>query len=228
MGGCAGARAAHRARRHERRGGGLTRRGQALTRSEEQQLVALTRSGDRAAADALLRSLDGLLRRAAWPYHDAGHGLGLGLDDYLQEARLEVVAACQGYDPERAALFRSYAMVRVRHRLYHVRRDALVAARREEEAAPYAAPADPAEPAEALDAARLDARVARALAAAVDGVKARDRRIVRARIVALHTGHEAATLREVGAEVGCSHQHVRDVEARALAGMRARLLGAAV
>jgi RNA polymerase sigma factor (sigma-70 family) len=194
-----------------------------LTRLAEQHLVALARAGDRAAASALLHSLDALLRRAAFPYRDAGHGLGISFDDFLQEARLEVLAAVQDYDPTRPALFRSYAMTRVRHRLFHIRRDGRTAAAREAGVADASAPAHSTAADDALVGAQLDAAVARALVAALAGVAARERRILRARLVSLHTGHEAATLRAVGAECGVSHEHVRKVEAGALAGMRARL-----
>jgi len=195
-----------------------------LSRFEEQHLVARTRAGDRAAASQLLASLDGLLRRAAWPYRDAGHGRGISFDDFLQEARLEVLAAVEDYDPTRPALFRSYAMTRVRHRLYHIRRDGRTAAAREAGVADASAPAHPTAADDALAGAQLDAAVARALVAALAGVAARERRILRARLVSLHTGHEAATLRAVGEACGVSHEHVRKVEAGALAGMR-RALG---
>jgi len=194
-----------------------------LTRDAEQYLVARTRAGDRAAAGALLASLDGLLRRAAWPYRDAGHGRGMNFDDFLQEARLEVLAAVEAYDPTRPALFRSYAMVRVRWRLSHVQRDGVRDAAREEEVAPLAAPSAPESADALLAAARLDAAVARALAAALATVQGRDKRILRARLVTLHTGHERRSSRDVGAEVGCSHQHVHNVEDAALAAMRMRL-----
>lgn len=194
-----------------------------LTRSEEQRLVTRARAGDRAAASLLLRSLDGLLRRAAWPYRDAGHGRGMNFDDFLQEARLEVLAACEGYDPARGVLFRSYAMTRVRWRLSHVQRDGVRDAAREEEVAPLAAPSAPQSADALLEAARLDAAVARALVGALAAVQGRDRRILRARLVTLHTGIERRSSRDVGEALGCSHQHVHNVEDAALAAMRMRL-----
>lgn len=195
----------------------------ALSRPDEQALVARARAGDPRAVAALLASLDALLRRAAYPYRDTGHGLGIGLDDYLQEARLEVVSACHDYDPTRAAFFRSYAMVRVRHRLYRMRRDARAGASREEAVAWASEPVAPRAADDALVAAQLDAAVARALVAALAGVAARERRILRARLVTLHVGVEAGTLRAVGEACGVSHEHVRKVEAGALAGMRVAL-----
>ena len=194
-----------------------------LTRSAEQALVSRARAGDRAAADALLASLDGLLRRAAYPYRDAGHGRGISFDDFLQEARIEVLAAVQGYDPTRPALFRSYAMTRVRWRLSHVQRDGVRDAAREEEVAPLAAPDAPQSADALLAAARLDAAVARALAGALASVAGRERRILRARLVTLHTGVERRSSRDVGEALGCSHQHVHNVEDAALAAMRMRL-----
>lgn len=76
-----------------------------LTVREEAELGARARTGDRAAADRLLRANLRLVVAVARKY--LGHGLSL--EDLIQEGNLGLMRAVQGFDPDRGFRFSTYA-----------------------------------------------------------------------------------------------------------------------
>jgi RNA polymerase primary sigma factor len=76
----------------------------------ERRLLVAAQRGDRAARRRLVAANASLVKGVACRYV----GLGLTLDDVVQEGSLGLVDAIERYDPRRGADFRTYARFRVR------------------------------------------------------------------------------------------------------------------
>jgi len=76
----------------------------------ERRLVGAARRGDRNARERLIASRLGMVRAVAFCYQ----GLGLPLDDLVQEGSLGLLEAIDRFDPRRRADFDAFARFRVR------------------------------------------------------------------------------------------------------------------
>ena len=80
----------------------------------DEELCALAAAGDRGAEEALVLRYNRLVRMCARPYFLAGGDS----EDLIQEGMLGLLSAIREYVPGKAAVFRTYAEVCVRNRLY--------------------------------------------------------------------------------------------------------------
>ncbi len=87
----------------------------AQVRGHSERLAARARRNDRAARAALLDEHMGLVRAIAVRYR----GLGLPVEDLVQEGAIGLLAAIDDYDPGRGTTFSTYAFWRVRAAVTH-------------------------------------------------------------------------------------------------------------
>jgi len=135
----------------------------------------------------------------------------LTYEEALQAGRLGLWRAIVGYDPGRGTAFSTYAWVAIRR---HIRRAAAQATGDAEWGLP---------PAPLLRAPDLDAHVERllvheALRTLLCQLPDRLRRVILARYGL--DGHPARSLRQLGAQLGLSHERIRQLEQDALAWLR--------
>jgi RNA polymerase primary sigma factor len=87
----------------------------AQLRGHSERLAARARRNDHAARAALLEEHMGLVRAIASRYR----GLGLPVEDLVQEGAIGLLAAIDDYDPGRGTTFTTYAFWRVRAAVTH-------------------------------------------------------------------------------------------------------------
>ena len=80
----------------------------------DEDLCAMAVSGDRYAEEALAVRYSRLVRICARPYFLAGGDS----EDLIQEGMIGLLSAVRGFRPERETVFRTYAEVCIRNRLY--------------------------------------------------------------------------------------------------------------
>ena len=83
---------------------------------DDETLCLLAASGDRQSEETLVVRYNRLVRICARPYFLAGGDS----EDLIQEGMVGLLAAIREYDPGRAASFRTYAEVCIKHRLLSV------------------------------------------------------------------------------------------------------------
>ncbi len=83
------------------------------TEHTDEALCLLAASGDRIAEETLVMRYNRLVRICARPYFLAGGDS----EDLIQEGMVGLLAAIREYDPGKAAGFRTYAEVCIKHRL---------------------------------------------------------------------------------------------------------------
>jgi RNA polymerase sigma factor (sigma-70 family) len=93
--------------------GGAPARAHATGHSE--RLALRARRGDRVARTALVEEHMGLVRSVALRYR----GLGVPMEDLVQEGAIGLLTAIDEYDPDRGASFSTYAFWRVRAAVTH-------------------------------------------------------------------------------------------------------------
>jgi RNA polymerase primary sigma factor len=76
----------------------------------QRKLLRAARRGDRGARERLIVGHLGLVRGIAWRYR----GLGLPLEDLVQEGSLGLLEAIERFDPDRQTEFETFARFRVR------------------------------------------------------------------------------------------------------------------
>ncbi len=123
---------------------------EALCQPSDKDLCAMAAAGDRLAEERLAARYSRLVRVCARPYFLAGGDS----EDLIQEGMIGLLSAIRGYDPDREAVFHTYAETCIRNRL----RSAVRAAARDKHSplnhsvslgdslfdeAPVAAPQDP-------------------------------------------------------------------------------------
>ena len=82
----------------------------------DEALCGMAAAGDRVAEERLVIRYNRLVRMCARPYFLAGGDS----EDLIQEGMVGLLAAIREYDPGRAASFRTYAEVCIKHRLLSV------------------------------------------------------------------------------------------------------------
>ena len=82
----------------------------------DEELCARVAAGEREAEEALVKRYTRLVRQITRPYFLAGGDS----EDLIQEGMVGLLAAIREYDPGRAASFRTYAEVCIKHRLLSV------------------------------------------------------------------------------------------------------------
>ena len=82
----------------------------------DEALCGMAAAGDRVAEEQLVIRYNRLVRMCARPYFLAGGDS----EDLIQEGMVGLLAAIREYDPGRAASFRTYAEVCIKHRLLSV------------------------------------------------------------------------------------------------------------
>lgn len=80
----------------------------------DEDLCAMAASGDRFAEETLAARYSRLVRICARPYFLAGGDS----EDLIQEGMIGLLSAIRGFRPERETVFRTYAEVCIRNRLY--------------------------------------------------------------------------------------------------------------
>lgn len=80
----------------------------------DETLCSMAASGDRIAEESLAARYSRLVRICARPYFLAGGDS----EDLIQEGMIGLLSAIRGFRPEREAVFRTYAEVCIRNRLY--------------------------------------------------------------------------------------------------------------
>ena len=82
----------------------------------DETLCRLAASGDRVAEERLVMRYNRLVRMCARPYFLAGGDS----EDLIQEGMVGLLAAIREYDSSKAAVFRTYAEVCIKNRLFSV------------------------------------------------------------------------------------------------------------
>lgn len=84
-------------------------------RGHSERLAARARRGDRLARATLVEEHMRLVRAVAWRYR----GLGLPVEDLVQEGAIGLLAAADDYEGDRGASFSTYAFLRIRAAMTH-------------------------------------------------------------------------------------------------------------
>jgi RNA polymerase sporulation-specific sigma factor len=92
-----------------------------LTACDDAQLAALVKEGDAEAFAELTERYISFIRAKVSPYHAAG----VESEDLCQEGLLGLLLAAESYNPERGALFRTYADVCISNRVIMAYRSAM-------------------------------------------------------------------------------------------------------
>ena len=80
----------------------------------DEELCRLARSGNRDAEEILVSRYNRLVRQLARPFYLAGGDS----DDLIQEGMIGLIYGVREFDSQRAASFRTFAEICIRHRLY--------------------------------------------------------------------------------------------------------------
>lgn len=172
-------------------------------------------TGGLASIEQSLRHHEGLIHAVI---RREGSGL-LTYEEALQAGRIGLWRAILGYDPARGTAFSTYAWVAIRR---HIRR---IASQATKDPGWLLVPCPPrqvpdgwADLAEDLDESVERALVHDALFALLSQLPNRLRQVVMARYGL--DGHPPRSLRQLGAQLGLSHERIRQLEQEALAWLR--------
>lgn len=169
-----------------------------------------------------LASIEQALRRHEGLIHAVIRREGSGsltYEEALQAGRIGLWRAILGYDPARGTAFSTYAWVVIRRHIRHaVSQAARDLGRLQAPRPPCQAPDGSAESAEDLGESVERALIHEALSALLSQLPDRLRQVVTARYGL--DGHPPRSLRQLGAQLGLSHERIRQLEQEALAWLR--------
>lgn len=182
---------------------------------DDPAIFACAQAGCRACLDTLLARHEPLVhymvRNQIWG--------GVPEDDLLQEGRIALWRAIEGYDPQRGTAFSTYACVAIAHRVWR-------ATQQEREQRRLVRQADPPDAYLMLEAGIWLGLVGELLAEGLGHLSARQRRVL---VLVYGVGEEAPLredgregwmLKEIGEQWGVSKERVRQVRNDALAVLR--------
>jgi RNA polymerase sigma factor (sigma-70 family) len=211
-----------------------------LTIAEERDLVRRAKAGDTAARNRLVEAHDPLAGNVAKEVTE--NGAPTSTDDLMQEARIALLKAVNGFDPGRGVRFNTYAYKVIRTRLINyiyanmtpvsvppkVHRKSASGElndsdQRDRDAAMIREDPDEVEVPTGGEAELVEVvhgeQTRHLVRALVDELPERDRDIVRRRYIA----DPPDTLREVAEDYGLVRERIRQLEARALTQLRKRV-----